>query len=105
MTECQSNPIANAVLRNQALLPEGSTVKGGRDGDDGVDGRESGQEENNQQHGHVEVVRARGFEDPFLRHITAHHGPALQIHGHMEPEDVQSWQAGGIERTHPGGEN
>lgn len=103
--ECQSNQIMNSVLWDQALLPEGSTVKGGRDGDDSVDGRQSGQEKDDQQHSHVEVVRTRGFEDPFLRHITAHHSPALQIHGHVESEDVQSWQTGGIESTHPGGEN
>ncbi len=86
-------------------LPERSTVKGRGDGDDGVDGRQSGQEEDDQQHGHVEVVGARSLEDSFLRHITAHHGPALQVHGHVEPKDVQGRQAGGIESTHPGGKH
>ncbi len=87
----------------QALLPEGSTVKGRRDGDDGVDGRQSGQEEDDQQHGHVEVVGARGFENSFLRHIATHNSPTLQIHGHVEAEDIQGRQAGGIESPHPEG--
>lgn len=76
-------------MLEQASLPEGSTVKGRGDGDDGVDGRQSGKEEDDQQHGHVEVVGARGLEDPFLGHIAAHDGPALQVHGHVEPEDIQ----------------
>lgn len=101
--ESQSNQIVSARLLEKASLPEGSTVKWGGDGDDGVDGRQSGQEEDDQQHGHVEVVGARGLENPFLRHITAHYGPALQVHRHVEPEDVQGRQAGGIESTHPAG--
>lgn len=74
----------------QASVPEGATVKRRRNGDDGVDGRQGGQEEDDQQHGHVKVVGARGLEDSFLWHITAHHSPALQVHGHVEPEDIQS---------------
>lgn len=64
-------------ISKEAPSPEGSTVKGGGDGDDGVDGRQSGQEEDDKQHGHVEVVRARSLKDSFLRHIAAHHSPTL----------------------------
>lgn len=103
VTESQSNQIVNTRYLEKTSLPERSTVKGRRNGDDGVDGRQSGQEEDDQQHGHVEVVGARGLEDPFLRDITAHDGPALQVHGHVEAEDVQGGQAGGVESTHPVG--
>lgn len=81
--------------------PEWSTVEGRRYGDDGVDGGQRGQEQDDQQHGHVEVVGARSFEDSLLRYITAHDGPTLQIHGHMQSEDIQSRKAGRIKRSHP----
>lgn len=96
-------PLLEATSLEQAPLPEGSTVKGRRNGDDGVYGRQSGQEEDDQQHSHVKVVGARGLENSFLRHVTAHYSPALQVHGHVEPQDIQGRKAGGIERTHPGG--
>lgn len=103
VTENKVYQIVNARSLEQVTLPEGSAVKGRGDSDDSVDGRKSGKEKDDQQHGHVEVIGARGLEDSFLRHITAHHSPALQVHGHMEPEDVQGRQAGSIESTHPGG--
>lgn len=73
----------------KALLPEGPTVKGRRDGDNGVDGRQGGQEEDDEQHGHVEVVGARGLEDSFLWDVAAHHSPALEVHGHVEAQEIQ----------------
>ena len=83
---------------NQHLLsssPEWTTVEGGGDGHDGVDGRQGGEEEDDQQHGHVEVVGAGGLEDALLRDVAAHDSPALQVHGDVEAQHVQSRQTGG----------
>lgn len=84
-------------------LPEGSAIKWRWNGNDGVDGWQSGEEEDDQKHGHIEIIRAWGFEDPLLWDVAAHHSPALQIHGDMEPQDIHGRQAGGIEGTHPEG--
>ena len=43
--ESSSDQTLEARSLEQTSLPEGSTVKGGRNGDDGVDSRQSGQEE------------------------------------------------------------
>lgn len=83
------------------MLPKGSAVKGGRDSDNSVDGRQRGQKEDDQQHGHVEVVGAGGLEDSFLRNVAAHYCPALQVHGHVEAQHIQGRQTGGVEGSHP----
>lgn len=89
-------------LEPEVVRPKGSAVEGRRDGDDGVDGGQRGQEEDDQQHGHVEVVGARRLEDALLRRIAAHDRPALQVHGHVEAQHVERRQARRVERTHPG---
>lgn len=81
--------------------PEWATVKRWWDRNNSVHNRQRGEEENKQQHGHVEVIGSGGFEDPLLRNITAHHSPALQVHGGVETKYVDSWKARSIKRTHP----
>lgn len=81
--------------------PEWAAVKGWWDRDNSVHSRQSREEENKEQHGHVEVIGSRGFEDPLVRDIAAHHSPALQIHRGVETEHIDSWQAWSIKRTHP----
>lgn len=97
---CDDQSKCNRFMR-KLWGPEGAAVKGRGDGDNGVDGRKRGQEEDDQQHGHVEVVGAGGLEDSFLRHIAAHDSPTLQVHGHVEPQHIQGRQAGGVEGPHP----
>lgn len=81
--------------------PERTAVKRWRDGDNGVDNRQRGEEENEQQHGHVEVVRSRGFEDSLVGNIAAHHSPTLQVHGSMQTDDIDGWEARCVKRAHP----
>ena len=81
--------------------PEGPTIKGWWEGDDHVEDGHGGQEEDEQQHAKVEVVGSGSFKDSGLRNIAAHHSPALEVHGCVEPEDVDAWKARGKEGAHP----
>lgn len=63
------------------LVPEWSTVKGGRQGHDGVSHRQQAEEQDQQQKSHVKVIRLGCFEDSFMRDIATHDSPALKIHG------------------------
>lgn len=83
------------------MRPEGSTIKRWRERDDHVQDRHGGQEEDEKQHAKVEVVGSGSFKDSGLRNIAAHHSPALEIHGCVEPEDVDAWKARGKEGAHP----
>lgn len=81
--------------------PERATVKRWWNGDNGVHSRQCRKEENEKQHGHVEVVWSGGFEDSLLGNIAAHHCPALQVHWSMESEHIDCWETWSIKRSHP----
>lgn len=85
--------------------PEGATVKRWRQRHDHVQDGHGGQEEDEQQHAQVEVIRSGSFEDPGLRDVATHHGPALEVHGCVESKDIDAWEAGGEEGAHPGKTN
>lgn len=85
----------------QRQEPEGPTIKGRREGHDHVQDRHGGQEEDKQEHPQVEIIRSGSFEDPGLRNVAAHHGPALEVHGRVESEDIDAREAGGKEGAHP----
>lgn len=65
-------------------VPEGTTVKRGRQSHDGVDNRQQAHEENQEQEAHIEVVGLGGLEDSRVGHVTAHYCPALVVHGAQE---------------------
>lgn len=85
----------------QRQEPEGATIKRWREGYDHVQHGHGGQEEDEQEHSQVEVIGSGSLEDPGLRNIATHHSPALEVHGCVEPKDIDSWQAGGEEGAHP----
>lgn len=89
----------------QRQAPEGATVKRWREGDDHVEDRHGGQEKDEQEHAQVEIIRSGSFEDSGLRDVATHHGPALEVHGCVEPKDIDAWEAGSKERAHPRKEN
>lgn len=81
--------------------PEGSTVEGRRHGHHSIDHRHEAEEQHNQQDTHVEVVGARGFKDPLVRHVAAHDCPALEVHGGHQTQDIYTHQPGCVKGTHP----
>lgn len=81
--------------------PERTTVERWWDGDNGVHSRQCGEEEDEKQHGHVEVIGSGSLEDPFLGDIAAHHCPALQVHRCVEAEHIDCWETRSIKRSHP----
>lgn len=89
-------------MRFQRQEPEGATVERWREGYNHVQDGHGGQEEDEQQHAQVEVVRSGSFEDPGLGDVATHHGPALEVHGCVESENIDAWEAGGEEGAHPG---
>lgn len=96
-------PKINTLLKSnlKSERPEGPTIERWREGDDHVEDRHGRQEEDEQQHAEVEVVGSGSFKDSGLGNIAAHHSPALEIHGCVEPEDVDTWKARGKEGAHP----
>lgn len=94
-----------AQMEFQRQEPEGATVKRWREGDDHVQDGHGGQEEDEQKHAQVEIIRSGSFEDSGLRDIATHHGPALEVHGCVESKDIDAWEAGSKERAHPRKEN
>lgn len=81
--------------------PERPTIKRRWEGDNHVQNGHGGQEEDEEQHPKVEVVGSGSFEDPGLGNIAAHHSPTLEIHGCVESEDVDAWEARSKEGAHP----
>lgn len=88
-------------MKCQKQEPEGATIKRRWEGYDHVQDGHGGQEEDEQQHAEVEIIRSGSFEDPGLRNIATHHGPALEVHGCVESQDVDAWEAGSEEGAHP----
>lgn len=78
---CSHAPENKNILFGVLVVPERSTVKGGRQGHDGVSHRQQAEEEDQQQQSHVKIVRLGCFEDSCMRDIAAHNSPALKIHG------------------------
>lgn len=89
----------------QRQEPERATVKRWREGHDHVKDGHGGQEEDEQEHAQVEIIRSGSLEDSGLRNIATHHGPALEVHGCVESKDIDAWEAGSKERAHPRKEN
>lgn len=82
--------------------PEGTAVKRRWQGHYHVEDRHGGQEEDEQQHAQVEIIGSGGFEDPGLRNVAAHHGPALEVHGCVESKNIDAREARCKEGAHPG---
>lgn len=89
----------------QRQEPERATVKGWWEGYDHVQHRHGGQEEDEQEHAQVEIIRSGSLEDSGLRNVATHHGPALEVHRCVESKDIDAWEAGSKERAHPREEN
>lgn len=94
-----------AQKKLQRQEPEGATVERWWEGHDHVQDGHGGQEEDEQQHPQIEVIRSGSFEDPRLRNVATHHSPALEVHGCVEPKDIDAWEAGSEEGAHPGKKN
>lgn len=88
-TQWQQHLLENSIFHHQLHisgfwfmgLPEGSTVKGGRQWHDGVDNRQEAEEEDEQQQTHVEVVGLGCLEHSLMGDVGGHDGPALVVHG------------------------
>ena len=89
--------------RSVSNAPEWPAVKGGRQRHDGVGHWQEAEEEHQQQEAHVEVVGSRGFEHTFVGNVTAHHCPALEVHGGQQAQHIDAHQSRGIKGAHPGG--
>lgn len=100
-----SPPLKENYAQNKSQrfvnIPERATIKRWWEGHDHVQDGHGGQEEDEQEHSQVEVIRSGSFEDPGLRNIATHHSPALEVHGCMEPKDIDAWEAGSEEGAHP----
>lgn len=96
MFQCLSDDFKHPIFAT-----EGATVERWWEGHDHVQDGHGGQEEDEQQHPQIEVIRSGSFEDPRLRNVATHHSPALEVHGCVEPKDIDAWEAGSEEGAHP----